>query len=122
MISCVCVCLLGYTPPHGAGFQGRVEVMKVLKAFEGSIDVMDVHEDGYTPFHRACWGREPRHTELVKVMVEEFGIDPLTPSKSSTKGSAEPGGKTCAEMTQNAATKAFILEALAAAAGSSQEL
>jgi len=116
------VCLLGYTPPHGAGFQGRVEVMKVLKAFEGSIDVMDVHEDGYTPFHRACWGREPRHTELVKVMVEEFGIDPLTPSKSSTKGSAEPGGKTCAEMTQNAATKAFILEALAAAAGSSQEL
>jgi hypothetical protein len=104
--------------------------MKVLKAFEGSsssgsiIDVMDVHEDGYTPFHRACWGREPRHTELVKVMVEEFGIDPLTPSKPSTKGSAEPGGKTCAEMTQNAATKAFITEALAAAtaAGSSQEL
>ena len=28
------------------------------------------HEDGFTPLHRACWGREARHTETVRVLLK----------------------------------------------------
>ena len=51
----------GYTPMHGAGFQGRAEIAKVLIGH--GLDKSDRHADGYTPIHRACWGREARHTE-----------------------------------------------------------
>jgi len=58
----------GYTPMHGAGFQGRAEVAKVLIAH--GLDVNDRHKDGFTPIQRACWGRDRRHTETVRVFLE----------------------------------------------------
>jgi ankyrin repeat protein len=81
-----------YTPPHGAGFQGRAKIMSLLK--EHGIDVIrDFHSDGYAPFHRACWGNEQRHSDTVQFLLE-IGTDPNMPGN----------GKTCAEMTRNPAT------------------
>ena len=58
----------GYTPMHGAGFQGRGEVAKLLIVH--GLDPSDVHSDGYTPLHRSCWGGEQRHTEMARVLLE----------------------------------------------------
>ena len=41
----------GYTPCHGAGFQGRADIMKMLLA-HGLPCTTDRHKDGYTPLHR----------------------------------------------------------------------
>ena len=57
----------GYTPMHGAGFQGRGEVAKLLIVH--GLDPSDVHSDGYTPLHRSCWGGEQRHTDMAKVLL-----------------------------------------------------
>ena len=51
----------GYTPMHGAGFQGRAEIAKIL--IDHGLDKSDRHGDGYTPMLRACWGKEARHTQ-----------------------------------------------------------
>ena len=48
---------LGYLDPS----KGRAEIAKILIAH--GLDASDRHNDGYTPIHRACWGREARHTE-----------------------------------------------------------
>ena len=48
----------GYTPMHGAGFQGRAAIAKML--IDHGLDASDRHADGFTPLHRACWGREQR--------------------------------------------------------------
>mmetsp|Transcript_12832 Transcript_12832/g.18935 ORF Transcript_12832/g.18935 Transcript_12832/m.18935 type:complete len:207 (-) Transcript_12832:180-800(-) len=64
----------GYTPLHGAGFQGRDEIANLL-IVEYGLDPNDVHEDGYTPLHRACWGSQTRHAKTVEVMIQH-GADP----------------------------------------------
>lgn len=58
----------GYTPMHGAGFQGRAEIAKVL--IDHGVPVNDIHSDGFNPIMRACWGNEERHTDTVRVMLE----------------------------------------------------
>ena len=58
----------GYTPMHGAGFQGRAEIAKLLIAH--GLDPSDRHSDGFTPIHRACWGREQRHADTVRVLLK----------------------------------------------------
>merc|ERR1712226_454963 len=89
----------GYTPMHGAGFQGRSEILKMLIASDRKINPSEQHSDGYTPIHRACWGRELRHTETVKTFVNVGGVafDEITSD-----------GRTCYEMTQNYNTKKFL--------------
>lgn len=52
---------------HGAGFQGRAEIGQLLIAH--GINPSDKHTDGFQPIQRACWGREPRHTETVKMFL-----------------------------------------------------
>ena len=83
----------GYTPAHGAGFQGRAEIMSMLKDHHGIDVIRDFHSDGYAPFHRACWGNEQHHSDTVQFLLE-IGTDPNMPGN----------GKTCAEMTRNPAT------------------
>eukprot|EP00545_Synedropsis_sp_CCMP1620_P010407 CAMPEP_0119015526 /NCGR_PEP_ID=MMETSP1176-20130426/11180_1 /TAXON_ID=265551 /ORGANISM="Synedropsis recta cf, Strain CCMP1620" /LENGTH=200 /DNA_ID=CAMNT_0006968825 /DNA_START=59 /DNA_END=661 /DNA_ORIENTATION=+ len=87
----------GYTPAHGAGFQGRPAVMEALK--EHGIDVLhDQHEDGFYPFHRACWGSKKGHTATVEYLLKA-GVDV----------NLEGGdGKRCIEMTRNKRTKAVL--------------
>ncbi|CAB9526287.1 repeat domain-containing protein 55 [Seminavis robusta] len=90
----------GYTPPHGAGFQGRPDIMRLLKE-EANVDVINApHPDGYFPFHRACWGREKRHAETVKYLLE-IGED------VNRKGAGNQP-QTCAEMTKNHYTLAIL--------------
>lgn len=62
----------GYTCMHGASFQGRAEVAKVLLAH--GLDGAHRHSDGYPAFHRACWGREQKHVDTVKVFLDA-GVD-----------------------------------------------
>ena len=56
-----------YHSVHGAGFQGRAEVMRVL--LDHGVDVRHRHRDGYEPLHRACWGREARHADTVALLI-----------------------------------------------------
>mmetsp|Transcript_19913 Transcript_19913/g.40486 ORF Transcript_19913/g.40486 Transcript_19913/m.40486 type:complete len:204 (+) Transcript_19913:1549-2160(+) len=90
----------GYTPPHGAGFQGRPDVMKILKD-DGNVDVINApHPDGFAPIHRACWGSQPRHTEVVEYLIQ-IGEDPNRRSVGDRK-------QTCWEMTRNSHTKEVL--------------
>eukprot|EP01006_Ploeotia_vitrea_P006657 TRINITY_DN14290_c0_g1_i1.p1 TRINITY_DN14290_c0_g1~~TRINITY_DN14290_c0_g1_i1.p1 ORF type:complete len:211 (+),score=23.78 TRINITY_DN14290_c0_g1_i1:25-633(+) len=66
----------GYTPMHGAGFQGRANIAR--KLIEFGLDANPLHEDGYRPIHRACWGGTEQHTDTVKVFLEEGKVDPNT--------------------------------------------
>lgn len=56
---------------HGAGFQGRAEIAQLL--FDHNVKHI-AHDDGFFPLHRACWGREKRHRDTVKVFVTN-GVD-----------------------------------------------
>ena len=60
----------GYTAFHGAGFQGRAEIAKLLLEDSRNIDPNTFHEDGFAPLHRACWGREKRHVDTIRVLVD----------------------------------------------------
>ena len=62
----------GYTPFHGAGFQGRASIARMLIKDSRGLDPSDRHKDGFQPIHRACWGGEARHAETVKV---NFNMD-----------------------------------------------
>ncbi|KAL7575335.1 hypothetical protein ACA910_001853 [Epithemia clementina (nom. ined.)] len=94
----------GYTLAHGAAFQGRADIMKLLIQ-QGTINVKDdFHADGYAPVHRACWGRSDRHTATLRVLRDEAGFDIAT--------MASRGGSVCAEMTRNPATMELLQEGL----------
>ena len=84
---------------HGAGFQGRSEILKLLLADSRKINPSDRHADGYTPIHRACWGRESRHTETIKTFIEVGKVSHEEPTSD---------GRTCAEMTQNKGTQMYL--------------
>jgi ankyrin repeat protein len=58
----------GYTPMHGAGFQGRAKIGQML--ISHGLDPRDKHSDGYEPIQRACWGQEARHTETVRMFLD----------------------------------------------------
>ena len=87
----------GYTPLHGAGFQGRAEVAKVL--IEHGLNPSERHADGFTPIHRACWGGSQRHAETVRVLLEA-GVS--HEEKSSN-------GDTPMEMTKNPSTLLLLV-------------
>lgn len=93
----------GYTPAHGAGFQGRSKIMKLF--IEKGVDVLTISEtDGFTPFHRACWGREQRHTDTVRYFLQHGVVDDV-----NMKGGLEHQ-QTCFQMTPNSRTKALLIE------------
>ena len=73
----------GYTPMHGAGFQGRADIVKLLA--EKNIDPSEYHKDGYTPLHRACWGQDQRHLETVKMFVDVAKVPYNQKTKDGTK-------------------------------------
>ena len=91
----------GYTVMHGAGFQGRAEILRLLLEDKRDIDPSHIHSDGFSPLHRACWGNEVRHAETVKVFVEEAGVPWDFQSKKGT---------TCLDVTGNSATRNFLLK------------
>ena len=72
----------GYTPIHGAAFQGRAEIAKVL--IDHGVDPLDEHDDGYMPIHRATWGKEKRHTDTVRVLLEN-GVPVDEPADNGDK-------------------------------------
>jgi len=62
----------GFTVWHAAAFQGRTDVLVVL-------DELDVPgygispADGFTPLHRAAWGRTLRHVGAVEYLIGPSG-------------------------------------------------
>ena len=89
----------GYTVMHGAGFQGRADILRLLLEDKRNIDPRDFHEDGFSPLHRACWGDEPRHTETVRVFLEVAGVPWDLRSEEGT---------TCYDVTYNQGTRDLI--------------
>jgi len=87
----------GYTPFHGAGFQGHAAVAKHLLAHR--LGPSDRHKDGATPLHRACWGMERKHTDMVRFLLKKASVDPDEKDKR---------GITCMEMTNNDNTVQYI--------------
>lgn len=94
----------GYGVLHAAGFQGRPEILELLLARfleqkESGGNYLDpesdLHQDGFYPMHRACWGRSPDHAKTVEVFLKH-GV----PADQLSKD-----GKTCEEMTKNPLTK-----------------
>ena len=62
----------GYTPIHGASFQGRHNIAKML--IEHGLDPREGHEDGFEPIARACWGKEQRHAQTLQVFLDAGAI------------------------------------------------
>jgi len=91
----------GYTPMHGAGFQGRAEILKLLIKDRRKIDPNEFHKDGFAPIHRACWGQESRHTDTARVFVELGGVPWNVKSKKGT---------ICRDITNNPATRNLMIE------------
>ncbi len=60
---------------HGAAFQGRADVARVLLAYRVANTA---HKDGYFPVHRACWGNEARHTAALRVFLENGDLHKTT--------------------------------------------
>ena len=89
----------GYTVMHGAGFQGRAEILKLLLEDQRDIDPSEIHQDGFSPLHRACWGNEARHTDTVKVFLEVAGVPWDLRSEKGT---------TCYDVTNNPGTRNLI--------------
>ena len=64
----------GYTPMHGAGFQGRADIAQLLidrhlQHHDCPVDAP--HTGDYvTPLWRTTWGSEKRHVETGIVMIE----------------------------------------------------
>ena len=89
----------GYTPFHGAGFQGRAEITKLLLKDDRKINPNQIHNDGFYPMHRACWGLEKRHTDTVAAFIESGKV--VWDLKTSK-------GKTCMDITSNSGTKKWL--------------
>jgi ankyrin repeat protein len=78
--------------------------VKVKALLDHGVSVYGVeHNDGYTPFHRACWGAEDRHAETVQAFLDA-GVPPNHPAGN---------GVTCEKMTRNEKTKEILKAASA---------
>lgn len=96
----------GYTPFHGAGFQGRAYIAHLLAEKRAdkehcyamcaeTLDLNRPHIDSYVPLHRSCWGNADRHAKTLEAMVE---------AGATINAEHKPTGNTCREMTRNPAT------------------
>jgi ankyrin repeat protein len=89
---------VGYTPLHGAGFQGRANIVNML--IDHGLDPLEYHADGYLAMHRACWGEEARHTATVRTFLERGLLkDVLTKDKQ----------RHCLHMTKNEGTRDLLM-------------
>jgi len=80
----------GYTPLHGAAFQGRAEAARAL--FKHASVPNEMHADGFYPVHRACWGKEGRHTDTVRVFLENGDFEKRTKTGESVLDVAKKAG------------------------------
>uniref|UniRef100_A0A0G4GPU5 Uncharacterized protein n=1 Tax=Chromera velia CCMP2878 TaxID=1169474 RepID=A0A0G4GPU5_9ALVE len=102
---------MGYLPVDAAAFSGAPEVMDLLIEYK-RVDPHRKHDDGHTPFHRACWGESPSHTAVAKILVEKAAVDWRETNSE---------GKTCMEMTENENTKSFLRSLQGGAGGEERE-
>merc|ERR1712029_396558 len=59
----------GFTPMHGAAFQGRANIAKIL--LDHGCPLRGKHGgDGFEPAARSCWGGDRRHTETLKFFLD----------------------------------------------------
>mmetsp|Transcript_4065 Transcript_4065/g.11489 ORF Transcript_4065/g.11489 Transcript_4065/m.11489 type:complete len:223 (+) Transcript_4065:195-863(+) len=67
----------GYTPMHGAAFQGRDDVAEVLLEAGVPPSGGEPHRDGYHPIFRAVWGmnKRPGHLRFVQLMIDDGHVD-----------------------------------------------
>eukprot|EP00193_Tetraselmis_chui_P000971 CAMPEP_0177763638 /NCGR_PEP_ID=MMETSP0491_2-20121128/6975_1 /TAXON_ID=63592 /ORGANISM="Tetraselmis chuii, Strain PLY429" /LENGTH=211 /DNA_ID=CAMNT_0019279753 /DNA_START=182 /DNA_END=817 /DNA_ORIENTATION=+ len=67
----------GFTPMHGAAFQGRDQVAKALLKAGVPADAGPPAKDGFHPIFRAVWGFGKRagHLKFIKLMIEDGHVD-----------------------------------------------
>ena len=128
----------GFTPVHGAGFQGRADVLKVLHEDE-RFDIHDVHKDGYQVQYRGlratgvraqlcprgtyshnnsvppplfaagCCVDQPIHRACWGPMERHTeAVALLIELGVDPKAQGTKDGEDCADMTQNAGTKRLL--------------
>jgi len=68
----------GYTPIHGAAFNGHAKIAKML--IKHGMAACERHQDGFSPMHRACWGEKAGHAATVAVFLKA-GCDPYQMAK-----------------------------------------
>lgn len=104
-----------YTLFHAAAFYGRVEIIKLF--LRNNFNPNESHGDGLFPIHRAALGREPRHTETIRAILES-GIsknihttneDNQTPLQVSTCHE-DPNYSDDDNVFCNVATKKLLIE------------
>jgi ankyrin repeat protein len=80
---------------------GDLEMVEILLAAGANATALG--DDGYAPIHRACWGEDRGHMEVVERLVLH-GVDPALPTAS---------GRTPFELVQyNQATRELLTMAL----------
>jgi ankyrin repeat protein len=79
----------GYSPLHGAAWQGHVEVVRALLDFGAPVNAQD--GEGYTPLHKAAWRG---HEQIARLLLahkadtsikESGGLTPLEMARSAKK-------------------------------------
>jgi ankyrin repeat protein len=63
----------GHSALEFAATLGSVNSLAILK--KHGFDVSALARDGFTPLHRASWGKNETHLEALKFLVEECGVD-----------------------------------------------
>jgi len=65
----------GFAPLDVAAFFGRSDLIRILMTeSKKKLDVNVLGDDGFSPVHRACWGKTEGHAEALEVLIE-FGGD-----------------------------------------------
>lgn len=91
----------GFNPLDAAAFSGCAECAHML--LKHGVNPHLVHPDGYNALHRAIWGDEPEHTEVVRMLLEA-GVSPSKPASVPDKGYLEPLNM----VGENEATKSLL--------------
>lgn len=89
-----------YTPLHTAAAHGHAKIVGLLLRYKVEANMM--HEaDGLTPFHRACQGSEPRHTDTVFTFLDA-GTPPDQPSRDHKRPIDMSGSENTRHLLQEA--------------------
>ena len=104
----------GRTILHGAAERGNSAVVQLL--LDLGLDPNDRHSDGLTPIHRACLGREPEHTETVRVLLKA-GV-PAGGSSSGALAASKAREPSCAWLHAHSCWAVRASRAVAASSSS----
>lgn len=100
----------GFNVWHAAAFQGHPSVLRIL--IDAEVPGYGINQrDGFTPLHRASWGRAQRHFQAVKLLVTKGGRACDEPDRA---------GRSAAGIAKNPQAAAWLKACSAERAGSAE--